>query len=188
MEDALTIQNARAAAAFAKGRQRQILFALMGADRSLTELAELSNTPLNLVHYHIQRLIEFGLVKITGRKLRAGAPIKLYRATAESFFVPAELSSADEDLGRRLRMALQRSFLGGLKGVLYSIEEGAPRLRVVEDPEFNPRGLELFAELELGEADAAALGEELRSIIKRFSSCSRTSARPYLVYAALTLA
>ena len=186
MEESRTIEDRRAAAAFEKARQRRILFTLMGRELSLSELAFESKTALSLLHHHVQRLMDLGLVQVTAVRRRAGAPVKLYRATARSYFVPAELSTKPTaDLNHVLRSTLERTFTGALKGVLYSHDGTRAQIKLVRDPEFAARALELWGELDLNATDAADLAAEFRQILQRYAKGSGTHRRRYIVHAAI---
>jgi hypothetical protein len=187
VRETATIDDPKAAAVFSHGRGRKILLALVEKDRSLSELARLTETPLNLLHHHIGKFLELGLVVIARAERRAGAPIKFYRSTARSFFVPAELMAAHpgHGLNARLREALDRGLSGAIKGVSYSCENGRPRMRVVKGPEASTVTTELWLELKLSRTDAAALRDELRSLLQAYESRSSGGDRRYIVHAAL---
>lgn len=134
MREAIKIDDPRAADVFRAARQRSILLSLLDEDRSLSELSRLTDTPLNLLHHHLRKLLRLGLVRMTHQKRRAGAPIKFYRAVARRFFVPAELMGAlpDTELTARLRARLSESLAGALDGVLFFSDAGRPRMRLVK--------------------------------------------------------
>jgi hypothetical protein len=185
LDHATTITDARAAAAFGSGRARRILFALMAGECSLSELAATSQTPLNLLHHHIRKLIGLGLVRIAGERRRAGAPIKLYRASARAFFVPAELAGPPtKDVDTRLRDQLEQSFARSCRGVLYSLDGTNVRMELVRDPDFTAHAFEFWSEVALSEADASALANELRLLLRRYAD-RPSGRRRYLVHAAL---
>ncbi len=188
MRESVDILDPAAAAVFAAARQRKILLAMVPEERSLSELARITDTPLNLLHHHIRKFIRLGLVARTREAARAGAPIRYYRATARAFFVPAELMPLDPGaaLTAQLREQLQASLSGSVKGVVYSHDGERPRMRLVKD--VDARGgsaLELWLELRLTDADAAELAGELRALLQRFGARSSDSHRRYLVHAAI---
>src|SRR5438270_7767765 len=93
------ITEPRAAAAFAAAPTRGILFALMKRDLSLSDLRSLSGMSLSLLHYHIKRLQNLGLVRETVAEPRAGRPIKFYRAVAHQFHVPGSVDASTGGAG-----------------------------------------------------------------------------------------
>jgi DNA-binding transcriptional ArsR family regulator len=188
MIETTDIADAAAAAVFENPRQRRIVLALVEQERSSSQLARLTGTPLNLLHHHMARLLRLGLVEITRRQARAGAPITFYRAAARRFFVPAELARAD--LGRggaALRIALDQSLAGCWKGVVYSHEGGAARMKLVRDPDRGAVASEFWLEMPLSHADAQALAQALRAVLERFKGRQAPGARRYIVHAAVAL-
>lgn len=187
MREAIKIDDPRAADVFRAARQRSILLSLLDEDRSLSELSRLTDTPLNLLHHHLRKLLRLGLVRMTHQKRRAGAPIKFYRAVARRFFVPAELMGAlpDTELTARLRARLSESLAGALDGVLFFSDAGRPRMRLVKAAGARGAATEMWLELRLSSAEAALLAAELRALLHRFESRSKSSHRRWLVHAAL---
>jgi hypothetical protein len=183
----IDIVDPRAAAVFAAPRQRRMLLSLVHEELSLTQLSRLTATPLNLLHHHIRKFMQLGLVRIARQQDRAGAPIKYYRATARAFFVPAEFIDAEPGVGLtwQLRDLLARSLARALRGVVYSHDGKAPRMRLVRDADARTTDMELWANLQLSEADAATLADELRALLHRFEARSRKTRRRYLVHAAI---
>jgi len=181
----MAINDRDAAAAFGSARTRRILFALMAKEHSLSELAEATGSRLNLLHHHVGRLVRLGLVRMTGVRRRAGAPIKLYRASASAFFVPAELIGyPTEDMHASLRESLETSFAMACVGVEYRHDGTNAQFRLVRDPDFTARSSEIWGEIELNQADAAALAEELRSLLKRYAG-RQGGGRRFVFHAAL---
>ena len=189
MRETLEIVDPRAAAVLAAPRQRKILLSLIEQERSLSQLARLTGNPLNLLHHHLRKLTRLGLAKVARTEARAGSPIKYYRATARAFFVPAELLGEGPGAGltSRMRDLLARSLARDVQGVVYSHDGEGPRMRQVRDANPGTLAVELWAELALSRADAAALADELRALLHRFEARSRRAParRGYLVHAAL---
>lgn len=67
---------------------RKIVQVCIPEARTLSELADLLHTEMNPLHYRVQRLLKAGFLSISHIEKRAGRPIKHYRATQETFFVP----------------------------------------------------------------------------------------------------
>jgi DNA-binding transcriptional ArsR family regulator len=187
LRETLQIADPRAAAVFATPRQRKMVLLLIDKERSLSELSRLTEAPLNLLHHHIRKFIRLGLVRVVREEGRSGAPIKFYRASARAFFVPAELIEAEPPTGRsaQLRDALAQSLARALQGVVYSHDGQGPRMRLVRDPEAQSVATELWLEIHLSRADAAALADELRALLHRFESRPQKAQRRYLVHAAI---
>ena len=189
MIETAEINDPAAAAVFSNPRQRKILLALIAQERSLTGLAGLTGAPLNLLHYHMRKFLRLGLVRITRQEARAGAPIKFYRAAAQSFFVPAELATATpgDAMSVSLRAALDRGLAGALKGHIYSHDGAGPRMRVVHSHPQTRTAAEFWLDLRLSEADAAALAGEFQALLRRFEARAGDAGHRYIVHAALAL-
>lgn len=187
MRENLNVADPRAAAALESPRQRRILLLLVERARSLSELSRLTQAPLNLLHHHVRKLMALGLLRIEREEARSGAPVKLYRATARAFFVPAELMKqvpgASQDA--QLRESLARSLALSLQGVVYFHDGQGPRMRLVREPGRRATAAETWLELHLSDAAAGELEQEIRSIFLRFQSRPGKGGRRYLVHAAI---
>lgn len=152
--------------------------------RSVTEAARELRVKPNTLLYRVRRLVELGLLCEAGEAVRGGRKVRLYRAAAESFFVPFEaarqstpeefLACADapwRELHRRsAARALRRAdpdrigvrFTGEGGRARYAFEApGAPDAPVAVRHE--------WAALRLDAASAAALEEELRAVLRRYA-------------------
>src|SRR5262245_40937523 len=187
MRENLNVADPRAAAALESPRQRRILLLLVERSRSLSELSRLTQAPLNLLHHHVRKHLSLGLVRIEREERRAGAPVKFYRATARSFFVPADLikqaPGASQDA--QLRESLARSLALSLQGVVYFHDGQGPRMRLVREPGRRATAAETWLELHLSDAAAGELAEEMRALLHRFQSRPGKGGRCYLVHAAI---
>jgi hypothetical protein len=157
-----------------------ILLALIDEDRSLAELGRELDLPLNLLHYHVHRLVKLGLVKIARTERRAGAPIRRYRAAATEIFVPAELMKAPPGaaLNPQLRRSIEANHIRTFKGALY---EKGPRMRLVQRPGIP--ALELW--LRMHPSDAASFSSDLRELCARYEWRPGQQRRHWLFHAAL---
>lgn len=186
MDDRFEIRTTAAAAALAGTRSRAVLLALAAREQSLRQLAGATGLPLNLLHYHVSRLQALALVEVVRSEKRPGRPVKVYRAVARAFFVPARLAGAEvgDKLSAELRerLALARARSDG-EGILYFAgEDGAPRMRRLGS-DAPAEAMELWALLDLGRADAAELAGEMKALLGRYRS--RGGGRAYIVHAAL---
>ena len=189
MRETLTISDAAAARVLAAPRQRRLLLLLVDEARSLSELSRLTHAGLSLLHHHVQTFLRLGLVRVEREERRAGAPMKLYRATARQFFVPAELWRAEAADGLRVQLqrSLAQSLAASLRGALYFHDGQGPRMRLVQDSSHRGAVMELWLQLELSDTAAAALADELRALVHRYRSGGRKTQRRYLFHVALAL-
>lgn len=183
MIDRLDISDPRAAAILAGTTSRYILLELAGCERTLGMLKTVTGLPLSLLHYHLRRMISLELVSIVREEARAGRPVKVYRAVARSFFVPAQLVSrgANKLLTLELNAALERArALSREDGVLYSVEGGHPKMQRIADA--GSEGTELWGGLFLDERDAKALAADLRRLLQLYQGPPKKGAHAYLAH------
>lgn len=177
----LVIDTPEAAALFAHPKRRQILFAFVGADRSLGEVAASTPMPMNLLHYHVQRMLRAGLLHRRGKRAGAGRAVQLYRAAAAAFFVPAELipGNPDERLRRELRETVDRQ---AAEGYLFSRDRtGRLRMQKLGRSE----NAELWRVARLDEATARTLATRIARLIGSYERRAGRRAKEYLVHVAL---
>ena len=62
---------------------------------TLSEAAEELGLKLSHLLYHVNRFIKLGLLKVTHEQKRGGRAVKLYRTTAEVFFVPFQVTPSE---------------------------------------------------------------------------------------------
>lgn len=184
------ITDPRSAAVFANPRQRSILLSLIPEERSTAQLSAATGSSLNLLHHHLRKLVALGLVEVSREQRRSGRAVKYYRARAREFFVPAELSAfrLEGPLSDQLHEAIERSRMRTFVGVLYSCEARAPRIQLVHDPEHSISASELWLELRLSPAEAAALARQMAALFRPFYGRAAQAGSRYIVHAAIGLA
>ena len=67
----------------------------MKRDVTLSEAAEELGLKLPHLLYHVNRFIKLGLLRVTHEQKRSGRAVKLYRTTAEVFFVPFRVTPSE---------------------------------------------------------------------------------------------
>ncbi len=186
MKERIEIDSPEAASIFANERSRLILLALIDRARSPAELAALTGARLNLLSYHLKRMVALGFATVEHEEPRAGRPVRHYRATAKSFFVPAHLDGSlpGRDKTAQLQAALERSFAGSYTGILYSHDRG-PRMRIIPVEGGTRNAAELWHHFSLTPADARAFTEEMAALIDRYARLDRPNGRRYIAHAAI---
>ncbi len=186
MHDRTDIDTPEAASIFANERSRLILLALIDRARSPAELADLTGARLNLLSYHLKRMVALGLATVEAEAARAGRPIRYYRATAKSFFVPAHLAGSlpGRDKAAQLQAALERSFAGSYTGILYLHDHG-PRMRIVPVEGGARSAVDLWHRCMLAPADIPAFARDLAELFDRYARLDRPNGRRYIVHAAV---
>ena len=94
-KERITITRPEVAHALTEFRTAQLLEPFMKRDLSLSEAARELRVKLPVLLYHINKFLAFGLLEVVRTEPRAGRPVKYYRSTAETFFVPYQLTSSE---------------------------------------------------------------------------------------------
>jgi DNA-binding transcriptional ArsR family regulator len=172
---------------FADPLRRRILLLLAGCELNLSALAQETGARLNLLHYHLKRLVEAGLVVCTREQARAGRPVRHYRALHSAFFVPDALLAErpGRAVARALDSALENARARGGGGTLFDIDErGRPRMRRLDETE-GAAAFEIVRLLQLDPGDAAALAGELSALVRRYEGRAGSRRSEWIVRAAL---
>jgi hypothetical protein len=186
MQDRMTITDRAAAAVFAAPMQGKIVQTLIGEAMTMVALARITQMPLNLLHYHVAKYVRLGLIDVEHVTPRAGRPVKHYRATAKTFFVPSGLLAKlpGAELTRQLREALDRNQARSVEGVNFTHDGRRPCIFLVKDPASQATAIELWLDLGLTRADSAALIADLRDVVERYRGRNTDDAPRYLVHLA----
>jgi len=183
---AFPVESRRAAAAFSDPLRRRVVLLLIGRERSAGELASVTGVELKRLHYHLSALERLGLVVVTRRRARAGRPVKLYRAAADAFFVPAEAMAASpsESLAAELRQAQARFADPSGDGVLYHLTDGGEFLMrpVTGLAARKVPTADRWRVLQLSPAEALRLAAEVDACLKAAVARSRGTTRAYLTH------
>lgn len=74
---------------------QRFLAPFMSREKTISEAAkELGISPNSLL-YRVNQMLSFGLIEVIREKKRPGKAIKIYRTTADIFFIPFALTSAE---------------------------------------------------------------------------------------------
>ena len=187
------VKDADAARALADPKRRHYLLPFIREELSLSEAARRLGVKPNSLLYHVDKLLELGLLGVARVEPRRGRASKLYRASAERFFVPFSLTQADtvESLSTensvRLERAFQQDLIRAEMGVgddwgiaIYVTKDGglstdltASREHPAEDTAFvldskHPAVWSCWLETNLGFEEAKALQQELVAFWERY--------------------
>ncbi len=94
-EERITITRPDVAKALTQLKTTQLLEPFMKRELTLSEAAKELGVKLPKLHYHVNKFMEFGLLEVARIEARAGRPLKLYRSTAHTFFVPYHLTPSE---------------------------------------------------------------------------------------------
>lgn len=189
LSSATTISDTGQAAVFTNSNLRRLLMQFARGPMSIGEAAARTGTDLKRVHHHVVRLHGLGLLRVASVRRRAGRAIKLYQTIAPAFFVPDEAAPAPfgERLARELREALaaERS-RSSAEGMLFSLDSnGEPIARTIREDGPSGHPGEMWQLLRLRPAEATALSEELRRVLRRYEGRASDRGILYLVHAAV---
>ncbi len=87
-----TIIHPAAARVLTDISERRFLDPFIKRESSLSDAAKELGIKLNTMHYRVKRFMALGLVSVVREELRKGKRIKIYRASADEFFVPFKVT------------------------------------------------------------------------------------------------
>jgi len=91
----LEIRDGRAADILTNPKSLRHLEPFLGCVNTVTEAARETGAKANTTLRRVRRFRDLGLLKVVGERRRPGRSIKLYRSTADVFFVPFDATLAD---------------------------------------------------------------------------------------------
>ena len=187
------VKDADAARALTDPKAQRYLLPFICAELSLSEAARRLGVKPNALLYHIDKLLALGLLEVARVEPRRGRASKVYRASAERFFVPFSLTQADtvQSLSAETSVRSERLFqydlinaemaFGDDWGVaIYLMEDGSlsidlttSREHPAEDTAFilddaHPAVWSCWLEVSLGFEEAKALQRELVTLWERY--------------------
>ncbi|MES2670045.1 MAG: hypothetical protein V4673_06440 [Pseudomonadota bacterium] len=206
VQPSLTVHDAEAADYLSNPFKAVFIYPFIGRARSASEVAAEHGVKLNAMAYRIERLQQLGLLRAAGSQRQRGRAVKLYRATANAFFVPLASTSLEnlESMIDQWSQSLQPMYLHALArtlsdrnrqwGVRIS-READDRLLIApatgEEAFYNyfepdaPAIIEgWFSDLRLDDEDAKALQSELLMLYLKYFG--REGKRRYLLRVGMT--
>lgn len=109
LSEVKVIDDPEIARFFSNTDQFTILHPFLMKACSLSEAAESLNMKLNTLHYHVKKLLAWGLLVLDHEEARQGRAIKYYRSSHPAYFVPFHISPF-EDLQDLLTRILSQGF------------------------------------------------------------------------------
>ncbi|CAN5839698.1 helix-turn-helix domain-containing protein [soil metagenome] len=198
----MMIANAEAARLLTDTTQLRLLEPLFKLEAVLSEVAAELGVKLNTLLYRVNKFVELGLLAVVREEPRRGKAVKVYRATAEEFFVPFDVMGSLSleqlllgllgDVEKVFHREAAKTFQETLqtKGVHVALNEGHMSV-VLGDRErgtafteafFGPGSPALFigdGNLELDFATAKALQKDLFELFERYSTQQTPGAQRY---------
>jgi transposase-like protein len=176
----------------------------MGHTRTITEAAAITGIKANTLYVWVRRLVKLGLLRVVGKKIRAGRSIKLYQAVDQQFFIPLDVLSAetleralsqlafeeDNELYRHIAKAFTPDeerfgwlFVHAENDQLWFHAALYPGTRIDNLPPHRPAVINTGDELYLNFEDAKAFQKELLGLYKKYKK--KVGAQAYLFRLAL---
>lgn len=184
------VSDSAAAAALLDPDTRLHLAPFIGRAVSVTEAAALSGQKENTTLKRVRRFMELGILEVAAEVPRAGRAIKLYRSSADVFFVPFEATGAEsleaalaerdrysEQLLRRNVVQARLDSIGTWGTRIYRDRRGRLQVQTALTPESNVTSLDPDApavlsawrdSLTLDFEDAKALQREMFELLQRY--------------------
>jgi len=183
------VKDFKIAKIFLVPKNLKFIAAFIGQERSIKELSQALDSNISTTFRRVQKYSELGLIKIVREEKRNGRAIKYYRAVADRFYIPHNLTTGIEDYGLVWHELWGKSILSGFSeaygnniddwGQLIYRQDGILNANLVLGPNvklnmLEPNSPALFSRLNdaiyLNFEDAKALQRELISIFKKYQS------------------
>ena len=185
----LTVHNPEAAAILTNPHTLRQLEPFLAREMTVKEAAEETNEKPNTVLSRMRRFMGLGLLEVVREVPRQGRALKVYRSTADGFFIPFEATSAESleaALAERdaywqallrhnvVRARLEKVETYGTR--IYRDARGRLQVQMAVTPEQNyttlaqddPAVLSAWREAYLDFEDAKALQREMFDLLKRY--------------------
>ena len=185
----LVVRNPQAVAFLTDPDCTRLLKPFLFGERTIKEAAEALHLEPSALYYPVTRMCDLGLLEVAREIPRRGRALKVYRASAERFFVPFEntgdvtlegfISTLDAQWNAGLVKGLadaHRRAAGRAEGwglSIYPHPSGLMALGIVPGPDAEPRPLPGVVSLwdtgyYLSDQDVSALEGELNALLARY--------------------
>lgn len=201
----LAVHHPDAADLLIDPRSLRQLEPFLGRDCTVTQAARETGTKPNTVLSRVRRLVSLGLLKVVREEPRGGRAVKVYRSSADVFFVPYEATTADslesalaerdaywQALLRRNVVRARREAVGTWGTRIYRDARGRLQVQTAVDPFQNfttlhPGGPAVLSawrdSLFLDFDDAKALQQEMFALLKRYGQ--KRGSQRYIIHLGL---
>ena len=181
-----TVHDPEAAAILTSLDEMRFLAPFLARDRTVAAVALETGEKANTVFVRVRRFLRLGLLRVVSERPRAGRAVKVYRSSADAYFVPKALAGSVEGSGERwmdywdrlFARALSDAFSEDPLGVrIYRDEHGVFSTSVARDPHENvtmlePQAPALFSmfhdDVRLDFEDAKRFQRELHELVQRY--------------------
>jgi DNA-binding transcriptional ArsR family regulator len=159
------------AAALENPLRARLLITCVGQERSLSDLQRLTGETLAKLHYHVTRLLDVKLLRVSREQARGGRPIRFFQAVADRFLVPQEFLGElpGEALAAEMRNLLQLSRRDVSLRYASDARGNVMVTLVRDDAERLPKAIELWETFKLSRQQRDALAKELLELFERYA-------------------
>jgi len=167
------IDTAAKAKVFQNAFGRRLLLSCIPKAQSIKMLSVRMDVDLAKIHYYMRRLLKLGLVKVESTQARAGRGIKMYRATADGFFVPIDLVVPfDSALRDKMFEGIDDQYLLDGGGTVFTVgADGAPlRHKVYGSDDRAKKANEVWAYLNITQEHLDLLNQEIIEVIGKYKA------------------
>ncbi len=201
----LTVTDPAAAAALTNPQTLRQLEPFLNRERTVLEAAREGGVKPNTMLARVRRFTALGLLSVTREVPRAGRAVKVYRSSAESFFVPYEVTPSEtlesamreregywEDLLRKNVVRVRSEDIGSWGTRIYRDARGRLQVQAAVTPERNytllaperPAALSAWRDaVYLDFDDAKTLQLELFALLKKYQQ--KAGAQRYILHLGL---
>ncbi len=201
----LTVTDPAVAAALMNPRTLRQLEPFLDREQTVLGAAREAGVKPNTVLARVRRFTALGLLEVVREEPRAGRALKVYRASAASFFVPYEITPSEtleaamherehywETLLRKNVVRVRSEDVGSWGTRIYRDPRGRLQVQAAITPEQNyttlaperPAALSAWRDaLYLDFDDAKALQREMFDLLKRYQQ--KTGAQRYILHLGL---
>ena len=203
--ETLTVTDPAVAAALTNPRTLRQLEPFLNRERTVLEAAQEGGVKPNTMLARVRRFTALGLLSVTREVPRAGRAVKVYRSSAESFFVPYEVTPSEtlesamrererywEDLLRKNVVRVRSEDIGSWGTRIYRDARGRLQVQAAVTPERNytllaperPAALSAWRDaVYLDYDDAKTLQGELFALLKKYQQ--KAGAQRYILHLGL---
>lgn len=182
------VQDKSIAMLFFEPKHMRFIAPFIGQERQLKDVSEELKSNISTTYRRVKKYCDLGIIDIVKEEKRNGKAIKIYRAVADYFYIPHNLSNGIEATGMVWQEHWDRAFLDGFRhsygncvddwGQLIYRKDGVFTAKLAANPNreldmLEPNAPALFSRLHdtiyLNFSDAKALQKELNTVFDKYS-------------------
>lgn len=111
----LTVTDAETARVLIDPAQLRYIAPFIGRERTVKEVADETNSTLSTTYRRVRRYLGLGILEVVREQKRKGKALKVYRAVADEFYIPNNVTDGQEVSSERWQKHWERDFQQGLR-------------------------------------------------------------------------